>query len=148
MDCCRRRRCPGSNGDRFRISSSDCNGIGRAHNFLSSPDNSIQCYCRAPALLGQDPSIERRHFLQWDKGHSCQGGSEVDPDQNTRRKHCDNRQQYTDERTLHQLHRRRASSRKTMRMRGFSRKTSREKCSLRWLVLCPYPFAFSLGEGC
>ncbi len=148
MDCCRRRRCPDSYGDRFRVSSLDCHRVGRAHNFLGSPDNSIQYYCRGPALLGQDPSIERRHFLQWDKGHSCQGGSEVDPDQNTRGKHCNNRQQYADEWTLHQLHRGRASSGKTMRMRVFSGKTSREKRSLRGLVLSPYPFAFSPGERC
>ncbi len=148
MDCCRRRRCPDSYGDRFRVSSLDRHRAGRAHNFLGSSDNSVQYYCRGPALLGQDPSIERRHFVQWDKGHSCQGGSEVDPDQNTRGKHCDNRQQYADEWAIHQLHRGRAASRKTVRMRGFSRKTSGEKCSLRWLVLCPYPFAFSPGERC
>jgi len=119
MDCCRCRRCSGSYGDRFRVSSSDCHRVGRADNFLGSPDNSIQYYCRGPALLGQDPSIERRHFLQWDKGHSCQGGPEVDLDQNTRGKHCYNRQQYIDEWTLHQLHRGRAFSGKTMRMRVF-----------------------------
>jgi hypothetical protein len=147
MDCCRRRRCPGGYWDRFRVSSSDCHGIGRAHNLLGSSDNAIKYYCRGPALLGQNPSIERRHFLQWDKGHSCQSWPEVNPNQNTRGKHRDYRQQYADEWTLHQLHGGRAARRKTVRVRRFPRKTSSEKRSLRWRDLCPCALAFSPGEG-
>ena len=57
----------------------------------------------------KDPAIERHNLVRWDKGNNRQGWSQVDLDQNSRRKYCNNRQQYPDEWTFYQLFSRRTS---------------------------------------
>src|SRR5947208_15539957 len=100
--------------------------VSRPHNFPSSADNSLQHYCGGAPLLRQDPAIERCNLVQRDKGNSCQGGSEIDVDKNSRGKHCDNWQQHLDERTLHQLFGRRTSTRNTLKQSRSRKKMFRK----------------------
>jgi small-conductance mechanosensitive channel len=72
----------------------------------------------AGVLLFSDKTLRLNDVISYSgiKGTVVQGGSEVDSDQNSGGKHCDNRQQHTDEWTLHQLLGRRTSRRKTLRL--------------------------------
>jgi len=114
LDHSRRSRCLHSHGDSFRVLGLDRHRASGPHDFLGSSDNSFQHYCGGTAILGQDPAIERCHLVRWDKGNSRQGKSEVDPDQNSRRKYYYNREWYADEWTLYQLFSRRTSRGKTL----------------------------------